>query len=436
MPPILFPSYCLGLSQPFAAEFGKSGDDKLKFLTANDRYIARRIAIPLLATLVIAAMLLVLDQMLRLFDFVAAEGGPVQVVFRMLANLLPEYFSVAIPLALMLGILMAFRGLATTSELDVMRAVGISYRRLLRVPYFYALGLIAVNVAIVGYLQPYALYYYEQLQYDLRSGALGASIKVGQFNKLGDGITLRVEQSQDNGTDLSGIFVDVGTKQGEHFTATAQSGQFLSTDDPNLLLLRLRDGTAIQQSPKFEGTRVLTFSLQDLPIDLPEMDRFRMRGGVKDQENTFFELLSVARNPSFSVETRNAAWANFNFRAVELAVMLLIPLLALALAVPPKRSTSALGIVFSVILLVTYHKVNEFGEGVAALGRTSPFVSLWLPFFAFAALIIWMYYVLAYVPGGQPIGAIEKRVDKFAKWLRRRFRIGRSRSEHTEPTTP
>ena len=400
----------------------------MKLLTANDRYIARRIAIPLIATLVIAAMLLVLDQMLRLFDFVAAEGGPVQVVFRMLANLLPQYFGVAIPLALMLGILMAFRGLATTSELDVMRAVGISYRRLLRVPYLYAFGLIAVNVAIVGYLQPYALYYYEQLQYDLRSGALGASIKVGQFNKLGDKITLRVEQSRDNGTDLSGIFVDVGTKDGEHFTATAKSGQFLSTADPNLLLLRLREGTAVQQSPKFVGTRVLTFAMQDLPIDLPEIGRFRMRGGVQDQENTFFELLRVAHDPSFSMETRNAALANFHFRAVELAVMLLIPLLALSLAVPPKRSTSALGVVFSIILLVTYHKVNEFGEGVAALGRVSPFVSLWLPFFVFAALIFWMYYVLAYVPGGQPIGSIEKRFAKFGKWLRRRLRIGSARS--------
>ena len=45
----------------------------------------------------------------------------------MLANLLPEYASLAIPLGLMLGILLAFRKLATSSELDVMRAVGLGY---------------------------------------------------------------------------------------------------------------------------------------------------------------------------------------------------------------------------------------------------------------------------------------------------------------------
>ena len=66
-------------------------------LTAIDRYLARLIALPLLGTLVIAAMLLVLDKMLSLFDFVAAEGGPVSVVWRMLANMLPEYLSLGIP---------------------------------------------------------------------------------------------------------------------------------------------------------------------------------------------------------------------------------------------------------------------------------------------------------------------------------------------------
>ena len=77
-------------------------------LALIDRYLARKIAVPLLGTLILAAMLLVLDKMLRLFDFVVTAGGPVSVVWRMLANLLPEYFSLGIPIGLMLGILLAF----------------------------------------------------------------------------------------------------------------------------------------------------------------------------------------------------------------------------------------------------------------------------------------------------------------------------------------
>ena len=159
-------------------------------LSSTDRYIARLIALPLFSTLVIAAMLLVLDKMLRLFDFVAAEGGPVSVVWRMLANLLPEYLSLGIPIGLMLGILLAFRRLAMSSELDVLRGVGLGYGRLLRVPYIYAIALALVNLAIVGFVQPYARYAYEGLRFELRSGALGASIKVGEFTNMGKRIRL------------------------------------------------------------------------------------------------------------------------------------------------------------------------------------------------------------------------------------------------------
>src|SRR3546814_5732037 len=171
--------------------------------------------------------------MLRLFDFVATEGGPVSVVWRMLANLIPEYLSLGIPIGLMLGILLAFRRLATSSELDVLRGVGLSFGRLMRVPYAFAFALALLNLAIVGFIQPYARYAYEGLQFELRSGALGASIKVGEFTKLGSRMTLRIEESYNDGRSLRGIFVRGENNDGQAESATAAQGQFLATDDPN-----------------------------------------------------------------------------------------------------------------------------------------------------------------------------------------------------------
>ncbi len=84
-------------------------------MNSIDRYMARLIAVPLLANLFIALMLLVLDRMRILFDFVATEGGPVSVVWQMLANLVPEYLGLGIPIGLLLGVLLAFRRLATSS---------------------------------------------------------------------------------------------------------------------------------------------------------------------------------------------------------------------------------------------------------------------------------------------------------------------------------
>jgi lipopolysaccharide export system permease protein len=395
------------------------GRPKLPQLGLIDRYLARSIAVPLLGSLILAAMLLVLDKMLRLFQYVVDAGGPVSVVWRMLANLLPEYLSLGIPIGLMLGILLAFRKLALSSELDALRGIGIGYGRLLRVPFAYAIPLAIINLLIVGYLEPFTHYRYEGLRFDLKSGALGAAIKVGEFNQLGKHITLRIDRSEHKGTMLHGIFVESEDNQGMKVAATAQQGRFLATDDPDKILFRLTKGRLVQDSPKFRTPRTLAFDTYDLPVSLPVIDQFRRRAAGESDELYLHELWRLGYGgEATSSAQRDAMEAHFNFRLVEVVMMLMLPLLAIALAVPPKRSSSGLGIFVAILMVVAYHKVNQYAEQAAATGRLDPTLGLWLPLVLLAALVYWMYHVLAHKPGGQPIGALEWFFAATAKRVR------------------
>jgi len=395
------------------------GRPNLRQLGLIDRYLARQIAVPLLGTLILAAMLLVLDKMLRLFQYVVDAGGPVSVVWRMLANLLPEYLSLGIPIGLMLGILLAFRKLALSSELDALRGIGIGYGRLLRVPYAFAIPLAAINLGIVGYLEPFTHYRYEGLRFDLKSGALGAAIKVGEFNQLGRHLTLRIDRSENKGTQLHGIFVENQDSNGMTVAATALHGRFLATDDPDKILFRLTKGRLVQDSPKFATPRTLAFDVYDLPVSLPVIDQFRRRAAGQADELYLHELWRLGYGGGASTEAqRLAAQAHFNFRMVEVVMMFMLPLLAVALAVPPKRSSSALGIFVSILIVVAYHKVNQYAESAAAQGRLDPTLGLWVPLVVLSGLIYWMYHVLAHRPGGQPIGALEWFFAGLAKRIR------------------
>jgi lipopolysaccharide export system permease protein len=395
------------------------GRPNLPQLGLIDRYLARSIATPLIGTLILAAMLLVLDKMLKLFQYVVDAGGPVTVVWRMLANLLPEYLSLGIPIGLMLGILLAFRKLALTSELDALRGIGIGYGRLLRVPYAYAIPLAAINLAIVGYLEPYTHYRYEGLRFDLKSGALGAAIKVGEFNQLGKHLTLRIDRSENGGTQLHGIFVQSEDSKRMTVAATAQHGRFLATDDPDKILFRLTKGRLVQDSPRFATPRTLAFDSYDLPVSLPVIGQFRTRAAGETDELYLYELWRLG----YGGEARNqpdriAAEAHFNFRMVEVVMMFMLPLLAIALAIPPKRSTSSLGIFVGILIVVAYHKVNQYADQTAAHGRLDPTLGLWMPFILLCAMIFWMYHVLAHKPGGQPIGALEWFFARIARRIR------------------
>ena len=358
-----------------------------------DRYLAQLIALPLLSTLVIAAMLLLLDKMLRLFDFVVNEGGPISVVWRLLGNSFPEYLGLGIPVGLLIGILLAFRKLALSSELDAMRAVGMSYLRMLKVPYLYAAALSLLTLLIVGFIQPITRYSYDVLEFELRSGALGASIDVGEFVKVAEGTVLRVEESRDGGSDLRGIFLHSKDKKNRTATATAESGTFLSTDDPDIILLRLKSGTLVHDGPSQPEPRVLSFENYDLAVPLPEIDIFRKRGAEGDRlEMTIPELQgAIDGRADISPPDRRKIEANFHRRLVQVFVPFVIPLLALALAVPPKRSSSALGVFAALIILVVYNEFSETAERAGGAGDVPVVLSQWASFAAFTALCLWFF---------------------------------------------
>src|SRR3546814_16827570 len=134
-----------------------------------------------------------------------------------------------------------------------------------------AAALMALKLAIVGFIQPYAEYAYEGLEFELRSGALGASIKVGEFNKLGERMTLRVERSESEGRDLHGVFVRAESRDGRTLAVTAAQGTFLATDAPDPIILRLPEGRLVPDAPGTRSPRVLSFARHDLPLNLPPL---------------------------------------------------------------------------------------------------------------------------------------------------------------------
>jgi lipopolysaccharide export system permease protein len=154
---------------------------------------------------------------------------------------------------------------------------------------------------------------------------------------------------------------------------------------------------------------VLSFEQHDLPVKLPAMTSFRKRG-EGNLEQTLPELWNRIWNDP-TAEGRRDASATFNRRMVQCLIMFMLPFLAVSLAVPPKRSTSALGVFLSIIMLVTFHKITEYFERMSSLGTYDPFLAQWIPYGLFFALALWMYRTLAYVPGGQPIGALERLVS-------------------------
>jgi len=369
-----------------------------------DKYILQETILPLLVTLGISAMLLLLEKMLSLFDFVINQGGPIDIVWRMLGNLMPQYLTLVLPLSMFLGVLLAIRKMALNSELDALLASGISLNRLVQPSLFVALFLLVVNVVVVGFVQPYSRYAYQGLVFDIRSGALGASIKAGEFTSLGDGLTIRIEESRNSGQELVDIFAQKESEDGHIQSINAEKGRFFISPDKRYMILRLYNGTLIDLDITQSRPNIINFDMHDLPISVPNFASFRDRGQDAG-EMTILELWAK-RNSNDPAVT-----ATLHSRIARALSILIVPFLAIPLGLVAKRSGRALGITVGIIVLLVYHKILEFGLDFSASGEISPWYVIWFPTLLFILLTARLYYIGAYKVGGLPLQRIESIYD-------------------------
>src|SRR5215831_2358142 len=97
-----------------------------------DRYILREMVPPTGLGLLVFTFVLLINEIPRLLGILVARRADVYTILRVFLNLLPSIFAITIPMAFLLGVLLAFGRLASESEIVAMRASGISPLRLLR----------------------------------------------------------------------------------------------------------------------------------------------------------------------------------------------------------------------------------------------------------------------------------------------------------------
>ncbi|MCK5576263.1 MAG: LPS export ABC transporter permease LptF [Sphingomonadales bacterium] len=388
-----------------------------------DKYILRQVLTPLFMTLGVAALLLLLERMLRLFDFVVNQGGPVEVVFRLLGSLIPHYLGLALPLGLFLGILLAFRKMSLNSELDAIRSSGIGLTRMIRPVMGLALLMMLINIFLVGFAQPYSRYAYRGLVFDLRSGALGASIKVGEFVSVGDDMILRIDRSHNNGANLEGIFLRKEDKQGRQLAIMAEHGGFFSTSSRQSVVLRLNNGTLVDLNEKQNKPRVLSFDQQDITIELPVIERFRDRGD-EFLELTLPELYTFLQTTPQTHPDFNTYRANYHWRLMHSLTFLILPFLAIPLGITNKRTAQSMGMVMGLSMVIVYNELMEVMETFVNSGAASPYGSMWLLFIGFMVMSLRFFYIRAFKVGGEPLAWIIwlwSWLRMPFQWLKQRF---------------
>lgn len=364
-----------------------------------DRYILGQVLRPMLAAILITLLALLAERALRVVDLVIGWRGSLAIVFEMLSYLVPHYMVVALPAALFLGIMLAVGRLSREGELDAMRAAGIGLGGITRPLFLLAVATMIVHLLLISYLQPYSRYAYRAAAYAVTNVSFQALLRPQQFVTLGRN-TYRVESLAADGATFTGIFLYSEASDAGSVTVTAASGVIENQGALVPLLLHLENGVQqfVPRPPEpapAAGERVpppLTLRFGQLTSDLSgsEPAPFRPRG-EHERELTVPELFAAIGAPPETLPAGIDPWeieAELAARLVRNLSILLLPFLAVPLALSPRRAKRSYGFLVGVVVLVGLNQIISTGEALADDDKVSAVVGLWLPFAVFSALTL------------------------------------------------
>lgn len=352
-------------------------------MSIYSRYLIVQIARPMLTTILVALIALLAERTLRVIDLVVGWRGSLFVVFEMLGYLIPHYMGLALPVSFFLGILLTFNRLGREGELAAMYASGAGLPQLMRPILVTSIGLALVAALLVSILQPYARYAYRAATYALTNASFTTLLQSGLFTTLGD-TTYMVEHISDDKSAMEKVFLFQGKASGSTTTITAATGHAERSDPMSPIVLKLQNG--VQQmmpanSTDGSGEVVVRFREFETTFANPD-DDFRPRG-EDEREMTLYELWLALDHPPPQIDPWEIA-SELDGRLVRIAILPVLPLMAIPLAIGRVRGQRSYGLVVGLAVLIAFYQIIQVGESLADNNKLPSWLALWVPFAVFA----------------------------------------------------
>ncbi len=163
-------------------------------LRITDRYVLREVVPPFLLALLVLTFVLMLPPLMNQAEELIAKGVDGITIARMMLMLVPQGVGLAIPMALLIGILMGLGRMSTDRETVALQACGVSVYRMLWPVAILALLTTGATFYVIEVAVPEANQRFRELMYRVLASRAEGELKPRVFYEGFDELTLYVRE--------------------------------------------------------------------------------------------------------------------------------------------------------------------------------------------------------------------------------------------------
>ncbi|MGH8037975.1 MAG: LPS export ABC transporter permease LptF [Stenotrophomonas sp.] len=342
-----------------------------------DRYLLRDFVQSFLATLIVLLVVSVGGVLVDILGNIADGRLPARLLFSQLGLQFIVYMPLILPLALMLGLLLATARLYRDSEMAVLTAIGVGPKRLLRPVLMLVLPVVGLIALCSLWLGPWADRTSERLILEANRSLVMAGLESGKFTALPNGGVVYLSSISADGSGLGRVFLQ--RVRGDRVeVVSADSGKMFFEGDRQRYL-QLQDGHQIEGP--LNGAldyRLMTFARND--VALPD--------GADTRDTNDPELMPTTQ---LFGDARPEAQAQLHSRITPPLIALAFALMTLPLARSSPRQQRYGRMMFAFLAYMVGMNLMFIGTRWIADGKVSGTLGLWWLSLPLLALAIWMY---------------------------------------------
>jgi lipopolysaccharide export system permease protein len=345
-----------------------------------DTYIVREIVPPTSVGLLVFTFILLLDSIPKLLSILVSRGAEPYTIFRVFLNLLPSIFAVTIPMAFLLGVLLAFGRLASDSEIVAMRASGVSPLRLLGPVLVLCLLTGGITFYINSVALPAANQAHRELVFSLVvSKATAVRPRVFTDDLVPQMVVYVADIPADTGLWQNVFIYDVRTSQ-KPALILAQTGSLKKDTDRHQVWLELGRGVRHNFDPA-QPSQYVQERFKEARFPLPFEEFFpKVPLSKGDREMTLPELARKVRDlraegkPAKEYARFEVEWHK---KFAIAAACLVFGVLGLSLSLGSRKEARSAAFGLSIAVIFIYYVLIRMGEQAGDTGLMPPFLAMW-----------------------------------------------------------
>jgi LPS export ABC transporter permease LptG/LPS export ABC transporter permease LptF len=342
-----------------------------------DRYVIREILPPFVIALLVFTFVLIIPAIIELAEELIAKGVPWPTILRMMGTLVPSTLALTIPMALLLGTLVAFGRLSADREVMVLMACGMSPFRLLRPVMMLAVVAALVTFWVMVKVTPDANQANREITLQVLADRAEGQVRAREFFEDFPNTVLYVQEIPQGGGWRRVLAADM-KDPARPVLLVAESGRMLINRQAHTIEMVLERGArhttnaedpAIYESVQFE----------QLILTLDPESVFRTTLPRGEREMTIAELQAL-------VEERRARNEPYHNTVMELHTKFSIPVaclvfavLGVAFGVSHRKDGKLASFVLGVAVIFVYYVIMFTSEAMTKGALMPAWLSRWVP---------------------------------------------------------